>query len=161
MFKALVVSLCAVVPIMLTGCLSQQAEPTKQQVDQVEKEIRQLENDIFAAIQQKNTKKLEAILADDFVYRNPLAGEISRAAFLDEVRDIPVNIIAVWSEDIKANVYGDVAVLTGTQKAKTQNDRGKEEVSATAFIDIFVRRTGRWQLALAHGVYLPAKPSSQ
>lgn len=162
MFKALVVSVCVVVSIILTGCLAQEAELTKQQrAVQVEKEVRQVENEIFAAIQQKDTKKLAAILTDDFVYRDPLSGEISKAAFLDKISAIPVKIIAIWSDDMKANVYGEVAVLTGTQKAKTQAEAGKEEVSAAAFTDIFVKRDGKWLLTLAHGVELPSVPVSK
>lgn len=135
---------------------------TKQQQDSlIEKEIRQLEGDIFAAIQRKDTKKLEGILADDFVYRNPLEGEVARAAFLAGLKAIPVEISAIWSEDMKVNVYGDVAVMTGTQKARTLEATGKEVLSATAFTDIFVRRNGRWLLALAHGVELPSVPASK
>ena len=159
-FKALVVSACAIVLAISTGSISQQRKMTKQDL-LVEKEIHQIESDIFAAIRQQDTKKLAAILSDDFVYRNPLAGEVAKPAFLEQIKAIPVKINALWSEDMKVNVYGEVAVLTGTQKAKTQDATGKEETSATAFTDIFVRRNGRWQLALAYGVELPSVPPSK
>jgi ketosteroid isomerase-like protein len=162
MFKALVISACAAVLAISTGSTSQQHKMTKQQQDSlIEKEIRQIESEIFAAIQQKDTKKLEGILAADFVYRNPLAGETAKPAFLAGIKAIPVKINALWSEDMKVNVYGEVAILTGTQKAKTQDATGKEETSATAFTDVFVRRNGRWQLALAYGVELPSVPASK
>jgi len=160
MFKALVVCTCTAVLAISTGSFSQQHKMTKQDVS-VEKEIRQIESDIFTAIQQKDPQKLAAILADDFVYRNPLAGEIAKAEFLAQIKSIPVKINALWSEDMKVNVYGEVAVLTGTQKAKTQDATGREETSATAFTDVFVRRNGRWQLALAYGVELPSVPASK
>jgi ketosteroid isomerase-like protein len=96
-----------------------------------------------------------------FVYRNPLAGEVAKSAFLAQIKSIPVKINALWSEDMKVNLYGEVAVLTGTQKAKTQDDSGKEETSATAFTDVFVRRNGKWRLALAYGVELSSVPPSK
>jgi ketosteroid isomerase-like protein len=105
----------------------------------------------------KDTKKLDQILADDFVYRNPIEGERSRAEFLAIIDSLPVKIVSVWSEDMKVNVYGDVAVMTGTQKAKIQNEEGKEEISATAFVDVFVKRQGKWKLVLAYSMDLPAE----
>jgi len=162
MLKALVVCACAAVLAISISSISQQRKMTRQQQDSlIEKEIRQLESDIFAAIQQKDPQKLATILADDFVYRNPLVDEVAKPAFLAQIAAIPVKINALWSEDMKVNVYGEVAVLTGTQKAKTQDATGREETSATAFTDVFVRRNGRWQLALAYGVELPSVPASK
>jgi ketosteroid isomerase-like protein len=123
----------------------------------IEKEVLQIANDIFTAIKGKDTKKLDQILADDFVYRNPIEGERSRAEFLAIIDSLPVKIVSVWSEDMKVNVYGDVAVTTGTQKAKIQNEESKEEISATAFVDVFVKRQGKWKLVLAHSMDLPAE----
>jgi ketosteroid isomerase-like protein len=162
MFKALFVCACGMLLAISTGAIPRQDKMTKHQQDGlIEKEIRRLESDIFTAIQQQDTDKLAAILADDFVYRNPLAGETNRAAFLAGIRAIPVKINALWSEDMKVNSYGEVAVLTGTQKAKTQDTTGKEETSATAFTDVFVKRNGRWQLALAYGVELASVPTTK
>src|SRR5581483_9187104 len=84
-FKMLCACLCALA-ISSSG-LAQQPKPTKAEQDaQVEKEIRQLENDIFAAIQHKDAKKLDVILADDFVYRSPQEAEMTKSAFLDGVK---------------------------------------------------------------------------
>jgi ketosteroid isomerase-like protein len=161
MFKVLLISACAAALAISTGRIAQQQKMTKQQDGLIEKEIRQIESEIFAAIQQKDAQKLAAILADDFVYRNPLEGETAKPAFLEAIKAIPVKINALWSEDMKVNVYGEVAILTGTQKAKTQDAAGQEQISATAFTDVFVRRNGKWQLALAYGVELPSVPPSK
>jgi len=161
MFKALVKSAGVAALAISTGSIAQPQKMTKQQDGLIEKEMRQIESEIFAAIQQKDTQKLAAILADDFVYRNPLEGETARPAFLAAIKAIPVKINALWSEDMKVNGYGEVAILTGTQKAKTQLAAGQEQLSATAFTDVFVRRNGKWQLGLAYGVELASVPPSK
>src|SRR5262245_22613476 len=63
-----------------TDNLIEKEQRVNQKTDNlIEKEILQIENDIFTAIKGKDTKKLDQILADDFVYRNPIEGERSRA----------------------------------------------------------------------------------
>ena len=86
----------------------------------VEKEILQIANDTFTAIKDKDRKKLDDILAEDFVYRNPIEGEQSKAEFLAVIGSLPMKLTSVWSDDMKVNIYADVAVMTGTQQAKIQ-----------------------------------------
>jgi ketosteroid isomerase-like protein len=126
----------------------------------IENEIFQIENDIFAAIKGKNTKKLDQILSEDFIYRNPMEGDRSRLEFLAAIESLPVEILSVWSEDMKVNVFADVVVMSGTQKATTLNEEGKEEISAAAFVDVFVKQQGTWKLVWAHGVDLPSVPNA-
>ena len=54
---------------------------------------------------------------------------------------------------MSVNVYGNIAVVTGLQIAKTAGGEGEEE-SAVAFTDIFVKLKGKWMLSLAHAVDL-------
>jgi ketosteroid isomerase-like protein len=122
----------------------------------VEEEILRIENNLFTAIKDKDTKRLDNILAEDFVHRNPITGEQNKAEFLTAISSLPLEIISVWSEDMKVNVFSDVAVMTGTQKAKVRVTDGTEAIGATAFTDIFVKREGKWVLSLAHGVELPS-----
>jgi len=58
-------------------------------------------------------------------------------------------------EEMQVNVYGNTAVLTGLQFAKTQSDKGKEETSVVMFTDVFVKQKGKWALSLAHAMDLP------
>lgn len=120
-----------------------------------EQAILELEREVFAAIQKKDTVALEKLLAEDFIFRAPGAEDVGRAAFLVGIRAIPVSIVAVWSDDMKANVYGEFAVLTGIQKAKTLDGDGNEVVSAQIFTDIFQRRSGKWLMTLAYSADHP------
>lgn len=71
-----------------------------------------------------------------------------------------MHILSVWGENLRVNLYNDVAVLTGVQHARVRMEDGKEAVSSVAFTDIFRREQGGWRMALAFGVELRVAPSA-
>jgi|SRR5882672_6117481 len=118
--------------------------------------ILQLERDIMTAIKDKDAATLEPMLADDFIYRTHFGAEANKAEFLKSIASFPVKILDLRGEELKVNVYGDVAILTGVQLADAQAPEGEMEKSAVAFTDVFARRDGRWLMVLAFGVELPS-----
>jgi ketosteroid isomerase-like protein len=123
--------------------------------------ILRLERETMEAIRNKDGATLSRILADDFVLRSPAGADLNKTEFLKLAQSIPVKILSVKGENLKVNVYGQTAVLTGVQRSTTLGDDGREETSAGAFTDIFIKRQGRWLLVLAYNVELPAPPPSQ
>ena len=121
--------------------------------------VLQVEEEIFTAVENQDANALDHILTDDFVYRSSGNPEVAKKDFLKLSASFPYKIISVWGEDLKVNVYGNTAVLTGLQIAKTQNNEGKEETSAVVFTDVFVKQKGKWMLSLAHAVDLPKAPN--
>jgi len=119
--------------------------------------ILQMECDIMAAIKNKDAATLEPMLADDFVYRTHFGAESNKGEFLKAIASFPVEIIALRGQELKVNVYGETAVLTGLQLAEARPPEGKAEESAVAFTDVFVRRGERWLMVLAYGVELPSE----
>ena len=126
----------------------------------VPSEILQIERDIMSAIKGKDTAALEPMLADEFVYRTHFGVEADKAAFLESIASFPIEIISLRGEELKVNVYGETAVLTGVQVAEARPPEGEAEESAVAFTDVFVRRDGRWLMVLAYGVELPSESDS-
>lgn len=90
--------------------------------------------------------------------RAPGSPPVNKTAFIENILAIPVEIVDLWSEDMAVNVYGEIAVLTGTQLARTRDSAGQQQISAQAFTDIFAKRDGRWQMVLAHSVEIPPPP---
>ena len=119
--------------------------------------ILQIERDIMAAIKSKDANALEPLLADEFVYRTHFGAEADKAAFLESINSFPVEILSLRGDELKVNVYGEVAVLTGVQYAEARPPEGEKEESIVAFTDVFVRREGRWLMVLAYGVELPSE----
>lgn len=124
--------------------------------------ILQVEEEVFTAVKNQDTIALERILTNDFVYRSPGNQEVGKEDFLKLSASFPYKIVSVWGEELKVNVYGNTAVLTGLQFAKTQSSEGRpslEETSAVMFTDVFVKRKGKWMLSLAHAIDMPRIPS--
>jgi hypothetical protein len=120
--------------------------------------VLRLESEIMDRIREKDTRALEGLLTADFVYRTPGA-ELSRADFLKGVASVPGRITSVEGEGLRVRVYGELAVLTGVQRARVRADDGSEQEGLNAFTDVFIKRRGQWRLALAYGVELPTPPA--
>ena len=125
-----------------------------QQVGQsVEQVLLGIGHEIFAAIQRKDAESFGRFLADDFVHRSRDGSATGRADFLRGISELPVEILSISGENERVDVYGDVAVVTGVQRAEwRQGDVGG--ISLGAFTDVFARREGKWMLVLAYNVDL-------
>src|SRR6185503_11553663 len=120
--------------------------------------ILQIERDIMAAIKSKDAAALGPLLAEEFIYRTHFGAESGKQAFLESIASFPIEILSLRGEELKVNLFGETAVLTGVQRAEARAPEGEPEESAVAFTDVFVRRDGRWLMALAYGVELPSEP---
>lgn len=125
--------------------------------DNAAEAILQIERDIMAAIKGKDATALEPMLADEFVYRTHFGAEADKAEFLKSIASFPMKILSLSGEELRVDVYGETAVLTGVQLAEARPPEGETEESAVAFTDVFVRRDGRWLMVLAYGVELPSE----
>jgi len=121
-------------------------------------EVLDIEHETFAAIARKDVSALAELLVDDFTYRSPGSPDVGKTEFLRNVAAIPVEIVSVRGEALRADVHGNAVVVTGVQRATTRGAGESQETSAVAFTDVFVRRDGRWRLVLAYGIELPGVP---
>ena len=119
--------------------------------------ILQIASDIMTAIRNKDAATLEPMLADEFIYRTHFGAEADRTEFLTSIASMPQEILAIRGEELKVNVFGETAILTGVQLAEARPLEGEAEESVVAFTDVFVRREGRWLMVLAYGVELPSE----
>jgi ketosteroid isomerase-like protein len=117
--------------------------------------ILQIERQTMKAIKQKDTATLSNILAEDFTHRTPAGQDADRSEFLKGISELPLEVLSISGDNLKVNVYGDMAVLTGVQRVKVRDAEGKEESGAGAFTDVFVKRQENWLMVLAYSVDLP------
>src|SRR4029079_12144182 len=122
--------------------------------------ILQIERDIMAAIKSKDATALEPLLAEGFIYRTHFGAESDKQSFLERSASFPIEILSLRGEELKVSLFGETAVWTGVQLAEARAPEGEPEESAVAFTDVFVRREGRWLMALAYGVELPSEPDA-
>lgn len=119
--------------------------------------VLQIEREIMAAIKSKDANALAPMLADEFNYRTHFGAEADKRAFLESIASFPIEILSLRGEELRVNLFGETAVLTGVQHAEARPPEGEPEQSAVAFTDVFVRREGRWLMVLAYGVELPTE----
>ena len=107
--------------------------------DQVLAQLTDLENEWTVANLNADKKKLERILADDYVGLTPEGKPEGKAEYLRTIkRDSSVE---KWDlDDLKVTLRGDRATLTGKITLRVE---GKDVVYN--FTDKFVWRDGRWQ----------------
>ena len=120
----------------------------------VEQVIYGIGQEVFTAIKLKDLTSLRRILADDFVHRAPDGSESRKEEFLGGIGAMPLEVTSITGEHLKVSVYGDVAVMTGVQRAEWRQGDAAEGVSVVAFTDVFALREGVWLMVLAFGVEL-------
>jgi ketosteroid isomerase-like protein len=119
--------------------------------------ILQIASDMMAAIRKKDAATLQPMLADEFIYRTHFGAEADRTEFLTSIASMPQEILSIRGEELKVNVFGETAILTGIQLAEARPLEGEPEESVVAFTDVFVKRDARWLMVLAYGVELPSE----
>ena len=102
-----------------------------------------LEHEWTVANINADKKKLDRILADDYVGITNGRSQ-GKAEYLKTIeRD---DVIQKWSfEDLKVNLSGDRATLRGTLRVDLKDEQGQIRPGAFRFTDKFVWRVGRWQ----------------
>lgn len=122
--------------------------------EDIEKVLLGIGQKIFSAIQHKDAESFGRFLANDFVHRSRDGSATGKAEFLRGISELPVEILSVSGENERVDVYGEVAVVTGVQRAEWRQGDGVEGVSLGAFTDVFAHREGKWMLVLAYNVDL-------
>jgi hypothetical protein len=116
---------------------SSAAPPTDQ--EEALAQLTDLENDWTVANLNADKKKLDRILADDYVGKTGDGKEHGKAEYIKTVE--PDNTIQKWNfEDLKVSLIGARATLTGIIRLQV-----KDQELAFNFVDKFVWRDGRWQ----------------
>ena len=115
--------------------------PTDQEA--VLADLKNLEDEWTVANINADKKKLNRILADDYVGITDGRAQ-GKAEYLKTIeRDTSIQR---WEFDgLKVSLNGDRASLTGTLRLEVRDERGQNQNLAFRFTDKFVWRDGRWQ----------------
>jgi len=114
-----------------------------------ESKILALENGWNQAQLYHDAKALESLVADTFVNTDYDGTVSNKAQFLTDAKDKSYHADIVANENVKVQMYRDVAVVTGTYHTKGTN-RGKPFEHWGRFTDTWVSLNGRWQCVASH-----------
>lgn len=116
----------------------------------------QLETDWGDAVSRGDPSKLERVIADDWTGRYPFY-VLTKAQELELVKSGDIKVQSVTTSDLKVRLFGDVAVVTGTDDDKGSYYKGKDVSGRYLWMDVFVKRNGRWQCVASEETLLMRK----
>lgn len=127
-----------------------QIESDKIQGTEAEREIAQAVRDWAKAQVDRNTRAIEQIEADDFIFTSS-AGEIfTKTQDIADVSSGDWHTISLALADMQVSIYGDAAVvMSRTIRQGTYKDQ--DASGQFRWMDVLVKEGGHWQLVAHHG----------
>ncbi|MGA2629231.1 MAG: nuclear transport factor 2 family protein [Terriglobia bacterium] len=133
----------AAASLILLGSIPLAAAAPK--VPKTEKIIQDLEARRFKAIVDVDLTALDALLAPDMSYSHSSGLTQTKTEFIDALRRGEMKYLEIKPEGLKVRTYGNTAVVTGRGEFKTRT-KGQESAVELRFLDVYVKRQGRWQM---------------
>jgi ketosteroid isomerase-like protein len=110
----------------------------------VEQTLLQMERDWNQATLTKDFKTLNRIIAEDWIGVDFKGVTTTKAESIAELRAGESRNESVELGDMTVRVYGNSAVVIGSDVEKSRY-QGKDSSGKYAWMDVFVKRNGRWQ----------------
>ncbi len=112
----------------------------------------QMERDWTEAALKKDVATLDKILADDWVGQG-ITGSATKAQALADLKSGDSKQDSVTLGEMKVRVFGNTAVVTGSDDEKTSY-KGKDTSGHYTWTDVFVKLQGRWQAVASQGTLM-------
>jgi hypothetical protein len=116
--------------------------------------IHQLQEQFWQALQIRDARAFEVILAPHFVGRSPGEADQTRAEFIATLLRFPGRVTVIGGEDLAVHVWDTVAVLTGVQVARLHLSNGTQLSSRVLLSNVFCQEPQGWQMVLSYAVEL-------
>lgn len=108
----------------------------------------------FQAMVDADVASLEGFLADELTYAHTTGWTESKTEFLATVGSGRLDYISLTPRDVRVQMYGDIAVMTGL--ARMRGVLGDKPVELTIrFLDVSRRTGDSWQLVAWQSVRIP------
>ena len=132
--------------LVLSAAVPVQAQQPKADSDAaISQTLQSMEQAWLNAEKNHDAAAFEQIVADDWVGITPDGKSQTKAERAAEIKT--AHITSATLGDVKVRVFGDAAVVTGTDDEVTI-ENGKKSTDHYAWTDVFVKRNGKW-LAVA------------
>jgi ketosteroid isomerase-like protein len=118
-----------------------------------------LENVWNRALQEKDTKALDMLLASTFVSVDIDGSVQSKSEFLASIKAPDYQPAQATSEHTTVEVYGNAAVVVGIFRVKG-TDKGKPFSHRERFVDTWIKTNTGWQCVATTSTLITAKEAS-
>ena len=126
--------------LIISAAASLLAEPPKAESDAaVSEALQAIEQTWIKAENHHDAATFERIVADDWIGIEPGGKRQTKAERAADIKASPGGAATIGN--LKVRVFGDTAVVTGTDDEITKD--GKE--SHLVWTDVFLKRNGKWQ----------------
>jgi hypothetical protein len=130
--RGLTVGACGLAMILATGSFVRTQTPA-------EAELLKLDQERCKAITESNWTRYSELMADDLVHIHATGRIENKTQVLEGMRASPR--ATYRGGEITVRVYGDTAVMVGSQFNKV----GTQQPTESAVTQVWVRRAGKWQ----------------
>ena len=86
-----------------------------------EHQVRQLEHEWIDAFRRGDTKTLDRILADDFIFTDPEGKLLTKAEWMSDMTSGELTFESIHIDDLQVRIYGDAAVANGPAGEMSQD----------------------------------------
>ena len=114
-----------------------------------EEELMELEKAWAAAYVAADVKMLERLEADEWICTTAKGEVFNKADDIREVADGSFKATSFEMSDLKVQVHGDTAIVTGRQTEKATY-KGEDVSAVHRITDVWLFRDGRWQAIASH-----------
>ena len=129
--------------------LGQKQSASRNQRSNVEKAIRQLDNERIQAQIGADVVALDRIYANDFVGVGPSGTVRTKTQVISDFTSGDLKFQSITTDEVQVRVYENTAVETGLSTMVGQ-DKGKAVPRDTRFTRVWVEQQRRWRLVANH-----------
>jgi len=133
---------------VFTAAQTQKNEPA-QGTDATAQALINLENKWVDALVKADAAALAAIFADSYVDSDEHGHRSDKRGVLAVLNSGELKMTSIKLSDMKAHVYGDAAVVTGSA-AQAGTFKGQSINATIIFTDTFVKQNGKWRAVASH-----------
>jgi uncharacterized protein (TIGR02246 family) len=124
--------------------------------ESTEAELNRLEDLRYEALKSADAKLMDELFAEEFVYQNLLGSTYSKSEYIAFVMSGNVKIDSFKRENSRVKFYGDVATVMATTHLDVVL-KGERRQLSLFYLNVWVKRDGRWQLVARQSTGLPKK----
>jgi len=108
------------------------------------------------ALEEKNAKALDMVLANTFVSVDTDGSVSSKREFLASIESPDYQPSQAVTEESNVKVYGNAAVVVGIFREKGK-EKGKLYVHRERFVDTWIKSNGKWQCVATTSTLIASK----
>ena len=132
--------------LLLSAAVPVLAKQSKADSDaDISQTLQAMERNWLNAEKNHDTATFDKLVADDWIAITPDGKRQTKAERAAEIKSSDLDSVTMG--DMKVRVFGDAAVVTGSDDEITMKD-GKKSTDHYVWTDVFVKRNGKW-LAVA------------